>query len=209
MKAILLSFSFFSFHCTRPKVVPGRLMKAWRRPSRAPGSAAPASKRRGEIASRRLTFIVKHQNLSMPLMRASLPLRKPRVSGIGLTPGGTETALNLARQTELRSETTMNVGIYAYGSRPCALQRRRRGRRSARLRHARGGLQCRAPARAISFAGAAWPLCPWDRHCCGSGVLRRDANGLAPDRHSPADRAHCRVRLPALFVVQGAPRRRA
>jgi hypothetical protein len=28
-----------------------------------------------KIASRRLTFIVKHQNLSMPLMRASLPLR--------------------------------------------------------------------------------------------------------------------------------------
>ena len=103
----------------------------------------------------------------------------------------------------------MNVGIYAYGSRPCALQRRRRLRRSARLRHARGGLQCRAPARAISFAGAARPLCPRDRHCCGSGVLRRDANGLAPDRHPPADGAHRRVRLPAVFVVQGARRRRA
>jgi hypothetical protein len=41
-----------------------------------------------KIASRRLTFIVKHQNLSMPLMRASLTLREPWVSGGGLTPQG-------------------------------------------------------------------------------------------------------------------------
>src|ERR1700722_6677171 len=54
---------------------------------------------------------------------------------------------------------------------------RRLWRRSVRLRHARGGLQCRAPARAISFAGAAWPLYPRDRHCCGSGALRRHAKG--------------------------------
>jgi hypothetical protein len=39
-----------------------------------------------KIASRRLTFIVKHQNLSMPLMRASLTLREPWVSSVGLTP---------------------------------------------------------------------------------------------------------------------------
>jgi hypothetical protein len=40
------------------------------------------------IASRRFTLIVKNQNLSMPLMRVSLPLRKPWISGIGLTPQG-------------------------------------------------------------------------------------------------------------------------
>jgi hypothetical protein len=103
----------------------------------------------------------------------------------------------------------MNVGIHAYGSRPCALQHRRCWRRSVRLRHARGGLRRRTPARAISFAGAAWPLCPRDRHCCGSGVIRRNANRLAPDRFPPADRAHRRVGLPVVFVGQGARRRRA
>ena len=47
----------------------------------------------------------------------------------------------------------------------------------------RGDLQCGAPARAISLAGAAWPLCPWGRHCCGSGAFRRDgADRLAPER---------------------------
>jgi hypothetical protein len=42
------------------------------------------------IASRRLTLIVKHQNLSMPLMRVSLPLRKPRFSAVGLTAQGSK-----------------------------------------------------------------------------------------------------------------------
>jgi hypothetical protein len=74
MQGFFLGFSCFSLHPTRSQVEPEPLQ----------GLTAPSSRggfRCGRVeaqmrrASRRLTFIVKHQNLSMPLMWASLPLR--------------------------------------------------------------------------------------------------------------------------------------
>ena len=105
-------------------------------------------------------------------------------------------ALGFTRQMGFRRERHRRRGLGEWLNAVCRSTEALLAAPPAGFDTLRGDLQCDAPARAISLAGAAWPLCPWDRHCCGSGVVRRDsANRLAPNRDSPACGAHRRVRL--------------
>jgi hypothetical protein len=84
------SLVFLGFPCTKLalRLSRGVSDQALTAPVRRGGFRCGMAEAQAKIASRRLTFIVKYQNLSMPLMRASLTLREPWVSGVGLTPQG-------------------------------------------------------------------------------------------------------------------------
>jgi hypothetical protein len=68
---------FLGFPCTKLalRLSPGVSDQGLAASVRRGGFRCGMAEAQAKIASRRLTFIVKHQNLSMPLMRASLPLR--------------------------------------------------------------------------------------------------------------------------------------
>jgi hypothetical protein len=77
--ARIFPWFFLAFPCTilALRLSRGLSDQALTAPVRRGGFRCGMAEAQAKIASRRLTFIVKHQNLSMPLMRASLPLRKP------------------------------------------------------------------------------------------------------------------------------------
>jgi hypothetical protein len=75
MQEFFLGFSCFSLHPTRAQVEPEPRQGLTAPVPRGGFGCGKIEAHQETRAPRRLTFIVKHQNLSMPLMRASLPLR--------------------------------------------------------------------------------------------------------------------------------------